>query len=538
MSIYTLIDGTSMLKSVMLDLYGLYLDRVLRVKGVVRMRGFTDYRRGVEKRKKERKKREAKKKAKRLSQVKKREERFFREVLGIRMQGGEKDFITDITDNEANLAKKHKLDSARIQRVTKLAFQYPLRKTTLQVFEEAGITDLNKSSSDWEIKKAVEAACEAARDCGFTDTIAQIFRDALRERLKNKLDYKAPAQLVSVAWKVAFRSEESKSHTSPTLEPWHNPVNGEKLANRIEKILRRYLVLPDHGSVAITLWTIHTYLLDAHDVSPFLAVTSPTPGCGKTTLLMVLERLVLNPETASNITGPGFFHRVDRFQPTMLIDEADSYAKQNPQLTTILNSSNRQRMAYVIRVKQRYSTWCAKCIAMIGWLQKTWQERSIEIRLFKKKASEKTKSVSDKELVRLKDFPSALYRWSADHIQGVKKQKPSRPPDLTDREFQNWSPLLAIAKEIGGKWLNRATEAAVALSASTRQRYIDTHEPIRLLADIRVVFSERMVFSETDAEKLWSAELVEALKALDDSLWIEKRLNTHRLASSHPEDCK
>jgi len=407
--------------------------------------------------------------------VKKREERFFSWVLGLRMQGSEKDLTEFITDYEADYAKKYDLDSERIRRLAKLAFQYPLSKTTQQVFKEAGITDLDRSSGNWEIKKAVEAACEVARDAGFTDTIAELFRNDLRNRLKNKLDYKTPAQLVSVAWKVAFQAEQSESRTTP--EPWHNPVNGEKLANRIEKELRQYVVLPDHASVAITLWIFHTYLLDANDISPFLAVTSPTDGCGKTTLLTVLERLVLNPEAASNITGPAFFHRVDKFQPTMLIDEADTYAKGNPELTAILNSSNRRRMAYVTRVKDRYSTWCAKCIAMIGWLQKTWQARSIEIRLFKKKSSEKTKSISGKDerkfVRRLKKLPSVLYRWSSDHIQGVKKQEPLRPPGLIDRDFENWLPLLAIAEEIGEKWLKLGMEAAVALSASTRQRYID-----------------------------------------------------------------
>jgi len=478
--------------------------------------------------KREREIREAKKEAKSIAGIKKREEQFFSWVLGLRMQGSEKALVEFITDHEADFAKKYDLDSERIRSLAKLAFQYPLSKTTQQVFEEAGITDLNKSSGNWEIKKAVEAACEVARDAGFSDTIAELFRNDLRGQLKNKLDYKAPAQLVSVAWKISFQSKKSETSTP---EPWDKKVNGTKLANRIEKILRRYLVLPDHASVAITLWIFHTYLLDANDVSPFLAVTSPLPGCGKTTLLMVLERLVLHPETASNITGPGFFHRVEEFQPTMLIDEADTYAKGNHDLVGILNSSNRRRMAYVIRVKQRYSTWCAKCIAMIGLLKKTWQERSIEIRLYKKKSSEKKQSVSDKKLVRLKNIPSGLYRWSADHIQGVKKQKLSRPPELTDRESENWSPLLAIAEEIGEKWLKRATEAAVALSASTRQRYLDTQEAIRLLTDIKKIFSERLVSSETDAEKLWSAELVEALKKLDDSLWIDKRLTTHRLAS-------
>jgi len=83
---------------------------------------------------------------------------------------------------------------------------------------------------------------------------------------------------------------------------------------------------------------------------------------------------------------------------------------------------------------------------------------------------------------------------------------------------------LAIAQEIGDKWLKLATEAAIALSASTRQLYADTHEGIRLLTDIREVYSE------TGEEKLWSAELVKALRGRDDSLWADKRLTTNRMS--------
>ena len=464
---------------------------------------------------------------KRMSGIKKKEERLFRWVLNLRLGNDEKTITEFITDNEAGLTKKYNMKPEQIRRIAKKAFQYSPSKTIQQIFEEAGIGALNKGSHEIDIEQSLEAACVVARDAGYTDVAAELFRNRLNDRLKKEVGIKATAKLVNNAWKAALRSEESESlsRTFSMPEPWPKPINGEKLANRIERELRRYVVLPDHASVAITLWAFHSHLLDANDISPFLALTSPTPGCGKTTLLTVLERLVLNPETASNITGPAFFHRVDKFQPTMLIDEADSYAKENPQLGGILNSSNRRRTAYVGRVKARYSTWCAKCIAMIGLLQRTWQERSIEIRLFKKKSSEVTEKVSDDSLVReLKNFPSKLCRWSVDHLQGVKKQRPTRLAELTDREFENWWPLLAIAQEIGKGWSKRAMKAAIALSTSTKQRYADTHEAIRLLTDIR------LIFKETATEKLWSAELVTALRGLEDSFWTEKRLTTHRLA--------
>jgi energy-coupling factor transporter ATP-binding protein EcfA2 len=42
---------------------------------------------------------------------------------------------------------------------------------------------------------------------------------------------------------------------------------------------------------AIALWVLHTWLVNNFNMSPRLAIASPTKGCGKTTLLRLLNHI-------------------------------------------------------------------------------------------------------------------------------------------------------------------------------------------------------------------------------------------------------
>jgi hypothetical protein len=65
------------------------------------------------------------------------------------------------------------------------------------------------------------------------------------------------------------------------------------------------------------------------DISPRLAITSPEKQCGKTTLLDVLSCLAWRPMTTGSITAASIFRVVEKVQPTLLIDEADTFLPDN-----------------------------------------------------------------------------------------------------------------------------------------------------------------------------------------------------------------
>src|SRR5215510_4786311 len=96
-----------------------------------------------------------------------------------------------------------------------------------------------------------------------------------------------------------------------TLEPWTDTVDGAQLLAELSAYYARYVVLPEGAADALTLWTEHTYAVDAAQITPRLAVVSPQPRCGKTTLMALLGAATARPLSAANITASALFRAIE-----------------------------------------------------------------------------------------------------------------------------------------------------------------------------------------------------------------------------------
>ena len=135
--------------------------------------------------------------------------------------------------------------------------------------------------------------------------------------------------------------------TSPN--PGRSRSTGPSCSTRSRSGIRRYVVLDAAAADAVALWCVGTHAFDCFTIFPRLIATSPEPRCGKTTLLDAVERLVPRPLAAANITAPALFRTIEAARPTLLLDEADTFAKDNEDLRGILNSGHR-RNGMVIRI--------------------------------------------------------------------------------------------------------------------------------------------------------------------------------------------
>ena len=263
------------------------------------------------------------------------------------------------------------------------------------------------------------------------------------------------AEVKKARGEMAEDTGKGQAFAIESPEPWPYPVNGAELLKDIAAAYRRYVILPEHADTALALWTIHTYSYDHGRCTPILALTSPQKRCGKTTLMSVLLSMVNKPLAASNISPSCVFRSIDRWQPTLLIDEADSFLKDNEELRGIINSGHTRELAYVIRnvgddhEPRRFSTWCSKAIALIGKLPPTLHDRAIEIPLVRKTASEAVERFMEFDGT---DIRRKCARWVADHAGELREADPAVPPELHDRAADNWRPLLAIADLAGGEW--------------------------------------------------------------------------------------
>lgn len=301
-------------------------------------------------------------------------------------------------------------------------------------------------------------------------------------------------------------------------EPWPEPVDGQDLAEGIAEAFRRHIALPRGADIALALWTLHTHAHDAADVSPTLALTSAAMRCGKTNTLHLLSALVPRPFTVSNLTSAVVFRVVDKFKPTLLMDEAETYVHEREELRGILNAGHSRAGAVVPRLvgseyePRMFSTWCPKAAAMIGRLPPTLEDRAVVIRLRRKAPGEATSRLRLDRLREYEPLRRRAWRWGRDHLGTLRDADPQVPEALHDRAQDNWRPLLAIADQVGGEWPARARGAALVLADAVPE----SEDPGEmLLADVRDLFIER------GADRLESAEIVAALVAREDRPWQE-----------------
>jgi len=73
-----------------------------------------------------------------------------------------------------------------------------------------------------------------------------------------------------------------------------------------------YIAVTPEERLVIALWVLHTYVFDRFDVTPRLGLLSPVRGCGKTTLLILLELLANDPYRTDNVTAAVIYHLLER----------------------------------------------------------------------------------------------------------------------------------------------------------------------------------------------------------------------------------
>ena len=140
------------------------------------------------------------------------------------------------------------------------------------------------------------------------------------------------------------------------------------------------------------------------EVAPFLNITAATSKAGKTTLLEVVENFVRRPKALVGASEAFLFRVIDKFAPTLMLDEIDRQLKKDDNegafLVGLLNGSQTRATGAIGRVEQvktanvtehvpvEFNTFCPKVLAGIGGLADTTVERSIQIKMERKPAKE------------------------------------------------------------------------------------------------------------------------------------------------------
>jgi putative DNA primase/helicase len=304
----------------------------------------------------------------------------------------------------------------------------------------------------------------------------------------------------------------------PNVEPWEVPVNGADGLSEVAATFTRYLALPHGAADALALWTAHTHAFEAFTHTPRLNFCSPEKGCGKTTALDVLASLTARPLRTENMTAAVLFRLVEMHEPTLLLDEVETYLNKDEELRGLLNAGHK-RGAKAYRCEgenntvRGFAAFAPAALAGIGGLPGTLHDRSIVVRLVRAKSGEVAARFDSRRIQRETELCRKLARWTADNFNTLKSCDPQLPETAFNRLADNWRPLFAIAEIAGSDWPQLAHAAFVALTATAD---LDAQGAgTLLLSDIADIFAAIC------ADRLASNKLADALAAIEGRPWAE-----------------
>jgi Protein of unknown function (DUF3631) len=310
---------------------------------------------------------------------------------------------------------------------------------------------------------------------------------------------------------AAADADDASGSASRAAPPSAGPTTGPEVnvLDLVLRLLELHVALSAEERMAVALWILHTHVFDRFTITPRLALLSPVRGCGKTTVLALLDLLVANAFRSDNVTPAVIYHRLDYRPYAFLLDEGDNLGLlNNGVLRAVFNSGHRRGGSidrFVSGRPRRYPTFAPLAVAAIGMMPLPLLHRSIIVNMQRSSAQLER---FDGDGAAFAASREQIAKWAATCSLARDLEM---PPSLHNRAADNWRVLLAIADDLGHGEDARA--AAVARSANRPDEDIG----VTLLADIRTVFLMRGI------DRIASSALIEALLELEDGQWGEYR---------------
>jgi hypothetical protein len=304
------------------------------------------------------------------------------------------------------------------------------------------------------------------------------------------------------------------------------PFRGKWTVGLPEALFREYLILPRGIPFVASLWVIATHIFQIFESFPYLAVTSPTKRCGKTTFALLLELLCARPLMAVNISEAALFRYIATEKPTVIIDEAEALRNKNSDRTQYLlpilqagykdGSFVPRCVGSDFKVK-KFGVYCPKAVLAIGSLPDTLTDRSILVSMRRRLTTEVVgrfrRRVASEQA---SGIVSAISSWAEAHKEQVAKVYSKQDLDfLRDREADIWEPLFAIAAVAVPERIEELKNIALHLSSQKELLDADDSQGIQLLSDIR------SIFAGSSRDSIPSADLVKRLQKHAANHWAE-----------------
>ncbi len=223
----------------------------------------------------------------------------------------------------------------------------------------------------------------------------------------------------------------------PTDQPTDQQCDPKELFDEMVLKIATYAVVAEETLVAAVLWSLMTHFIGLIQVCPIGLINAPEKACGKSLLLTLLGLLVRNPLSVANSSAAFIFRVIEIEEPTLLIDEADTFLKENGELKGIINAGHTRDQAYVGRtvpdgqgnfMPVRFSVWGAKAIAGIAMerhLPSATYSRCIVMRTDRKSKDEKVERLRQSDHASFKALQEKIALFASQNQEAVRNARPS-----------------------------------------------------------------------------------------------------------------
>jgi hypothetical protein len=345
---------------------------------------------------------------------------------------------------------------------------------------------------------------------------------------------------------VSERYFESESHEegAPALDDETRPVwgteDGAAVLRDVLAFFERHLAASDETRVVLAVWAAHTHAFfekgneASFGTTPYLHITSAEVNSGKSRVLELLDLLCRKTIRTSSISLAATFRAIDKLKPTLLLDEVDNLLADRMargELLGILNDGYR-RGGKAIRMGgknytevEEFEVFCPKAFAGLRELPTVaLKSRCLRLEVKPRKLDEPGGGfIFEDEQDAGHALRDRLGDWTELVCDELRGRRPERIAGVSDRTWECVRPLVVIADAAGGEWPERLRAAVVALVAESADGARSSG--VRLLADIW------RVFGASGREDFTKAELLDALRALEDAPYAEwADFNTNRLS--------
>ena len=276
----------------------------------------------------------------------------------------------------------------------------------------------------------------------------------------------------------------------------HNyEIDIPELYKKIKYYFDQYIIFPEKNiAVHLTLAIMASYLLMVFDTIGYVHLHAEKRS-GKTRALEIIEGLGYNAVMSSSISDAGLFRVIEATRCLLITDEAENLdpnvkAQQNNQSEKLqLLNAGYKRSGAAIRVETvnnnltpvKYSTFCIKIFAGIKEINSVLRDRTITHLLKRVSGGVKhfVPSALQSEWMQIRNQLHIFGMTAASRISEIYRHElPIIHKDILERsnivsrEYEIWSPYLAVAKYIDEKSEGKTDTFSDLLSiAGSSMRY-------------------------------------------------------------------